>query len=74
MDQLAEPSGSNGHGIGLRRTVRLDCRDSRRAAALTERSQLAAYALSPLAGRLDAELFSCEGGMVKPEAEIYEHS
>lgn len=36
--------------------------------------EVSEYALSPLAGRFDAELFSCEVGMVKPEPEIYEHA
>jgi putative hydrolase of the HAD superfamily len=33
--------------------------------------EVAAYTSSPLAGRFDAEVFSCEVGLVKPEAEIY---
>jgi putative hydrolase of the HAD superfamily len=33
--------------------------------------EVAAYGSSPLAGRFDAEVFSCEVGLVKPEAEIY---
>lgn len=33
--------------------------------------EIAAYASSPLAGRFDAEVFSCEVGLVKPEKEIY---
>jgi putative hydrolase of the HAD superfamily len=36
--------------------------------------EFAAYATSPLAGRFDAEVFSCEVGLVKPEAEIYLHA
>jgi putative hydrolase of the HAD superfamily len=33
--------------------------------------EVAAYGSSPLAGRFDAEVFSCEVGLIKPEAEIY---
>jgi putative hydrolase of the HAD superfamily len=36
--------------------------------------EVAAYGSSPLAGRFDAEVFSCEVGLVKPETEIYLHA
>jgi len=36
--------------------------------------EVAAYGASPLAGRFDAEVFSCEVGLVKPETEIYLHA
>jgi putative hydrolase of the HAD superfamily len=36
--------------------------------------EVSGYAGSPLAGRFDVELFSCEVSMVKPEPEIYEHA
>lgn len=34
--------------------------------------EIAAWDASPLAGRFDAEIFSCAVGCVKPEREIYE--
>jgi putative hydrolase of the HAD superfamily len=36
--------------------------------------EVAAYEASPLAGRFDCEVFSCQVGLVKPEPEIYRHA
>jgi putative hydrolase of the HAD superfamily len=35
-------------------------------------SEIAAWGVSPLSGRFDAEIFSCQVGAVKPEAMMYD--